>query len=164
MKLAEILSKPIIENAVASYDDLYDSPDVTIVNKEVLDKFARVGTIEVTGYSFTVFRNTTTDEFALACLDNHDSTKYHIVSEFEILHHSDILGLKNLYVMKEIVVALQFQRKGIATKIYRFLIENLGYTIIGDSFQYFGDRKTWVKLSYTNDVRVDIIDIVAKNI
>jgi len=49
--------------------------------------------------------------------------------------------------------------RGLATLVYRYLTGELGYTIIGDEYQYFGARRLWSSLSNHLDLTVDIIDI-----
>lgn len=51
------------------------------------------------------------------------------------------------------------RERGVGTKIYKFLVNEMGFTILGDSYQYFGARKLWVSLSKNVKLNVDIIDV-----
>lgn len=47
---------------------------------------------------------------------------------------------------------------GIAKEMYRYFIQHEGYTIIGDSIQYFGARVLWSRISMMSDIVVDIFN------
>lgn len=58
-----------------------------------------------------------------------------------------------------IIVDKDFQGVGVARKIYKWLVNEQGFTVMGDSRQYFGARKLWARLSEELDVIVDLVDI-----
>lgn len=47
----------------------------------------------------------------------------------------------------------------VATDIYKWLVNDLGFTVMGDSKQYFGARRLWARLSNTTGFVVDLINI-----
>jgi hypothetical protein len=79
-------------------------------------------------------------------------------------------SFENLMKMKKLVnvdgvgIRQDLTGKGLATIIYKYLVNNLNYTILGDEVQYFGARKLWTRLSKEVDVKVDIIDTNTKKI
>lgn len=72
------------------------------------------------------------------------------------------LGYVRLINVQGVIVLDEYTNNGISTIIYKYLVNNLKYTILGDEKQYFGARKLWARLSKDLDVRVDIIDISSK--
>jgi hypothetical protein len=67
---------------------------------------------------------------------------------------------KNAFSVPGVAVDLALaSKKGLASFMYKFFVKEMGYTVVGDSEQYFGARKLWSKLSNSIDVKVDIYDI-----
>lgn len=58
-----------------------------------------------------------------------------------------------------IFIEEKLRNAGLGTKLYRFLVNEVGFVIMGDKHQHFGARKLWSKLSNQNDLLVDIVDI-----
>lgn len=65
------------------------------------------------------------------------------------------------YVMNidMIFVDTEFRGNKLARLLYNYIVKIKGYAILGDSKQYFGARKLWARLSKTNDLIVDIVNI-----
>lgn len=84
--------------------------------------------------------------------------------------HIESTGLyTNVYEVEGVMAEEYFRKKGIATTIYKYLVNQLQYTLLGSDEQYFGARRLWARLSNEPDVIVDIIDnkkrkIVDKNV
>lgn len=76
----------------------------------------------------------------------------------------DKLGYNKMIRVKGVSTHIDYQRSGIATTIYKYLVNVLGYTIIGDKEQYFGARRLWARLSKLLDVQVDLVDISSKSV
>jgi hypothetical protein len=74
------------------------------------------------------------------------------------------LGHKKLINVDGVAVLKNYTNNGISTIIYKYLVNELNYTILGDKKQYFGARKLWARLSKDLDVKVDIIDIKKKEL
>ena len=72
------------------------------------------------------------------------------------------LGYKKLINVNGVALLSKYRQNGIALIIYKYLINELNYTILGDKEQYFGARKLWARLSKDLDVQVDIIDANTK--
>jgi hypothetical protein len=72
------------------------------------------------------------------------------------------LNYKKLINVDGVAVLKGYAHNGISTIIYKYLINELNYTILGDSHQYFGARKLWARLSKELDLQVDIIDAKKK--
>lgn len=77
-------------------------------------------------------------------------------------HVENKLKYKKLVNVDSVAVNKDYQHKGISTFIYKYLVNTLNYTILGDKYQYFGARKLWARLSKELDVKVDLIDIKTK--
>lgn len=56
-------------------------------------------------------------------------------------------------------VGTKSKKTGLSTFMYKYFVKNMGFTILGDSEQYFGARKLWTKLSKELDVTVDLYDL-----
>ena len=74
------------------------------------------------------------------------------------------LGYKRLINVNGVAVLKGYSGKGISTIIYKYLVNELEYNILGDEQQYFGARKLWSRLSKELDVEVDLIDIKEKKV
>ena len=89
--------------------------------------------------------------------------KFEIDFEIKLTEHKSIAHSfqlkKKLMNVDGVMVAKTRQARGIATAMYKFLVKEEGYIILGDEMQYFGARKLWARLSKNLDVVVDIIDI-----
>lgn len=69
------------------------------------------------------------------------------------------LGYGKLYQVKEVGVDEKYRGYNLAKSLYKILIRNYDFSIMGDYVQYFGARKLWASLSRDTDVAVDIIDV-----
>ncbi|HIQ27496.1 MAG TPA: hypothetical protein EYH42_03235 [Sulfurovum sp.] len=76
----------------------------------------------------------------------------------------NILKYKKLINVDGVAVLKEYTGKGISSIIYKYLVNDLNYTILGDEEQYFGARKLWARLSKELDVKVDIIDAKSKTL
>lgn len=69
--------------------------------------------------------------------------------------------LSNLYnntmLVKGSATNENFQGKTIGSTMYGYLVNDLGFTIVGDRKQYTGSRRLWTSLS--KSMRVDIADV-----
>lgn len=68
-------------------------------------------------------------------------------------------GYKNLVEARDLVILKEYQRRGLATALYKFIVNNLNYTIMSDDTQYNGSRLLWNVLSEELDMQVDIVDV-----
>jgi hypothetical protein len=74
------------------------------------------------------------------------------------------IGYNRMIKVNGVVTDSEYQRMGIAKQIYKTIVNELNYTIVGDEEQYFGTRKLWTRLSNEVDINVDIININSKEI
>jgi len=82
-----------------------------------------------------------------------------VLTRYKSIGHK--LKYKKLVNVDAVITLNSYTNNGIATTIYKYLVNELDYNILGDEEQYFGARKLWARLSKELDVQVDIID--AKN-
>jgi hypothetical protein len=74
-------------------------------------------------------------------------------------------GVKKLIKVNQVAVLEKYRENGIVSSVYKFLVNELGYTMISDSVQYNGARKLWSRLSNeVEQVTVDVVDLDANKI
>lgn len=76
----------------------------------------------------------------------------------------EALGYPSLHSVFAVAVKNGLRGGGIAGAMYRWLVNDQKFTIIGDRTQYFGARRLWSRLSQQIDVVVDIVDVKAKTV
>ena len=88
---------------------------------------------------------------------------FEIDFEISLTQHKSIANSfkikEKLFNVDGVKVKENKQGDGIAYNVYKILVKNEKFTILGDEIQYFGARKLWSRLSKSLDVVVDIIDI-----
>jgi hypothetical protein len=72
--------------------------------------------------------------------------------------YTRIVNVNGIYIVPE------FRGLELATTLYKWLVNEQNFTVMGDSQQFFGARKLWAKLSKFNDVRVDLINVKTETI
>ena len=85
----------------------------------------------------------------------HASRKKRYEKAFNVPH---IINIDGVYIEEGL------RTRGITTTFYKYLVNEMGYTILGDEKQYFGARKLWSRLSDELDVVVDIVDVKVYNV
>lgn len=68
------------------------------------------------------------------------------------------LGYHNLHEIDGITVEKNNRGAGLASMMYKWLIDN-GIVLISDHEQYFGGRKLWASLARLVDIVVDVVDL-----
>lgn len=93
-------------------------------------------------------------------LDNEE--KFAVFLDIEFSKKPNMLGYTN--ILNVDLVTVTYSKRGIsfAKSFYLYMVKQLGYTIIGDSLQYFGARKLWTRLSKLDGVSVHIINYDTK--
>lgn len=83
------------------------------------------------------------------------SRQHSIETELKKLNqeYRRIININGIYIDEK------FRGIGLATLLYKWLVNEQNFVVMGDSQQYFGARRLWSKLSRQNDVIVDLIDI-----
>jgi len=113
---------------------------------------------------YEVYLNSSKDTYVcgnIVSFENGD-TMFEVDFEIKLSHKTQIekrFGMKNLMNVDGVKVNKNKQGQGIATSMYKFLVNQENLTILGDELQYFGARKLWKRLSASEDMIVDIIDI-----
>ena len=68
-------------------------------------------------------------------------------------------GIEKVLSAMTVAVVKELRNTGIALQVYKYIVNEMGYSIISDKDQYFGARKLWSKLSRETDVIVDVVDL-----
>lgn len=121
------------------------------------------GTMTVEGTEFDIIKHRSANTWRVGkILENDAGEKIFESVMFLEMENSKNIGHKirisPLYRAKMVGVHSSIRGAGIAKKLYKFLIKNQGYNIIGDTEQFFGARKLWASLSKDSDTVVDIVD------
>lgn len=74
------------------------------------------------------------------------------------------LGYNNTFVVVGVEVDIDERRNGIAKLLYKVIVSELNYTLVGDEVQYENARKLWVSLSIHPGFIVDIVDLGTKSV
>lgn len=80
------------------------------------------------------------------------------IKSVEKMEYKRVINVDGVFVTKEL------RGLGVALNIYKYLVNELHYNILGDENQYFGARKLWSRLSKELDVQVDLIDVETREI
>ena len=95
--------------------------------------------------------------------DEEDEEVFEVNFHIKLSERKDVKSLfklnQKVYNVDRVEVAINKRSLGIATKIYKILVNDFNYIILGDELQFFGARRLWTRLSKSLDVVVDIIDI-----
>lgn len=136
----------------------------------VFKSFKKLDIVDIKGLKLLLFQRTkdnlgTYIDFVLGYFDKNQNNFFIPVFALSLEDHSRLLPeYPKLKVVKSVYVRDDNQKTGIAITMYKYLVEKLGYDIMGDSQQYFGARKLWAKLSQDNKFMVDIVDIKDKEV
>lgn len=104
-------------------------------------------------------------DFVLGYFDKNQNNFFIPIFAISLEDKSKLLSeYPNLKVVKSVYVKDENQKTGIAIYMYKYLVNDLKYDIMGDSQQYFGARKLWAKLSKDVNFSVDIVNIKTKEI
>lgn len=98
--------------------------------------------------------------------DNNGNTyqtvnRFQMIAAMQLSNPTMYRGFGNtLYrVVKGVEVAKEERLKGYGTFLYKLLVNDLGFHLMGDMEQYEGARRLWVDLSHNTSFKVDIVDI-----
>jgi len=155
------------EMAISGYGDWEGSKSMvsTISSIPLKLNWKYLGIIESRNKDkFEVYINSSKDVYVCGNFVTFESGDTMFEVDFEIkLNAMYILSkrfkLKNLMNVDGVKVNKDKQGQGIAIAMYKFLVNKEKLTILGDEMQYFGARRLWKRLSASEDMIVDIIDI-----
>lgn len=163
--------KELFEMSIAKEGDFKDAQDALGIQGEFgMKKFQEIETFSVNNQELKLFklRNSlyfklgywTIDKFISKIGEEERNIfveVFHIeLSRVKSLEH---LGYSKVVNVDGVATLDKFTNKGIATIVYKYLVNTLNYTVLGDKNQYFGARKLWARLSNELDVGVDLVDI-----
>lgn len=153
------------EQAIAMESNwAFDMAHIGTLTKLMYDKYwQHKGDIIINGTDFEIIKHINANTWAVGKLLTGENGEVIFDRVFFLeMENSKNIGHKiqtqPLYRAKMVGVKEDMRGFGIAKKMYKFLIKNQGYNIIGDTEQFFGARKLWASLSKDTDVIVDIID------
>ena len=75
--------------------------------------------------------------------------------ELKLTKYKNVINIDGVFTDED----RAFRSKGISTFMYRYLVNKMHFTILGDLEQFFGARKLWVGLSKIKSMQVDVIDL-----
>ena len=154
------------EMSIAGYGDW--SPKNTMISTRsafvVRNKWKLKGTIKPQGIVYDVYKSPQGDEYI--CGDfiktSTDDEIFEVAFSIKLTEHK---GLASSFKIKSrlmnvdgVEVKENAQGLGIASAVYKFLVKDEKFVILGDEMQYFGARRLWSRLSKTKDLVIDIID------
>lgn len=151
-------------------------PDIDTIgsySKRIIElTYTKVKDFNIRGKSFELYKlkseSKIKDYFILGSFLNEEENgkiieRFDCVFEME-LKEQEIESIGIFKVVVSVMVKENLRGHGISTIIYKFLVKDLKFLIMGDSIQYFGARILWKKLSEDRDVIVDLIDLKQKKI
>jgi hypothetical protein len=168
----------LFEMSIAMLGDWKDGyANLTPISKLVTDKnWELITTIEISGDVYELRKLKEKEVYILGKFveaEDLELTTNELVTKFNVVFQinlgrdykveSQLSRIGGNYTrianVNGVVVDTSMQGKGIALTIYKWLVNDQGFVIMGDSKQYFGARKLWSKLSKQHDIVVDLVDI-----
>lgn len=139
------------------------------------------GKIKLAGTELEFRKHKTTDTYILGYFEEVEETNYkvqEIKTKFRCVGRIDYTmrsalaktlankygKYRNILNINSIYLEERFREVGIATAFHIWLVQEQGFSIMGDGVQYFGYRKLWSRLSKNKNLVVDIVDIQKKAI
>lgn len=136
----------------------------------VFNSFKKLDIIEIAGKKFLLYQRTKDNlgnyvDYVMGYFDKNQNNFFIPIFALSLVNQKGLLPeYPKLNVVKSVYVRDENQKSGIAIMMYKYLVDKLGFDIMGDSQQYFGARKLWVKLSEDSRFMVDIVDIKNKEV
>lgn len=165
----------LFEHAIARKGDWeYDGEHIDELSYFMYSKFWELkGYLKIGSHDLQIIKHTKENIWRLGLIkekdeeikhtDKTEKIKYFESYMFLEMENSKNLGfkisVKPLYRAKMVGVDSSFRGIGIAKSMYKYLVKEQKYNIIGDVEQFFGARRLWANLSRSSDVIVDIVDI-----
>ena len=94
-------------------------------------------------------------------------TKFKMYLRMELKRHKSLekrLGYDKLINVSGVAIHKELSGHGTGTWVYKYLVNQLKYTLLSDEHVYFGARKLWAKLSQSMDIQVDIVNVKTKDV
>ena len=150
------------EQAVAGYGDWQPNKDRLITKslKQLNAEFEFVDHIMIDKITLDLYKMKNDDIFILGVKTD---ISFPVVFQIELKRRPDIASsfthYKNLVNVDGVMVEKSMRGYGIAKTMYKYFVQKMKFTILGDEIQYHKARLTWASLSNMDDVLVDILDI-----
>lgn len=152
----------ISEHAIAGYGDWNPNRDrlYTKSIKQLEAEWEFVQELSIASLEFDLYKMNTKEVYILGVKNSEGfDTVFHI----ELMPRKDIESVfpkyKNIVNVDGVMVKDTLRGNGIAKGMYRYFVQKMHFTILGDEIQYHKARLTWASLSNMDDMLVDIVDI-----
>lgn len=152
----------LYEHAVAGYGDWVPNRDrvATRTLRVMKADWVFQESVEIKGVSLDIYKFKDSDTYIMGVMSPEE---FNVAFFIEFKERKDIAsefkGLyKHIYNVDGVMVKENQRGSGFATFFYRWFVDK-GNTIIGDEIQYHKARLLWKKLSFMDDLVVDIVDI-----
>lgn len=158
-------SKDYLNEAEAKFGNFSFSSDIfkTLDVKALKRKYDYVDKIN----EYSLYREKHDAVFVLC--EELDNEAFDIIFSIKLTRLNNIsnkisrnseLHLKKLYNVDGVALkdVDNMRSSGIASNVYMYLVQELGYSILGDKEQYLGARRLWTKLSKRKDTLVNIVN------
>jgi len=155
------------EMSIAGYGDWTPSKEIVgDLSLIALEKYwERIAVIQVTSDYYEVYK---LDNIYIAgnVVQSDETNRFEIDFEIKLTEHKSIAHdfkiKQKLMNVDGVKVKKSTRGRGLAKSIYKLLVKQEEFIILGDEVQYFGARKLWSRLSKDTSVKVDIIDVETK--
>lgn len=150
------------EDPIAGYGDWEPSENRIYVKslKQLNAEWDFVTPLTVAHIKFDLYKMKTKTAYILG---QKTEKGFDVGFHIELMPRKDIEhlfhGYSNIVNVDGVMVKDTLRGNGIAKTMYKYFVDKMGYTILGDEIQYHKARLTWKSLSYMDDMIVDIIDI-----
>lgn len=120
--------------------------------------------IDINNNTYRIIMSKSSETYTIGFWDRNDEGKY-VFKNVAFIELNDAINLArtlkiypDLKSVSLVNVKETFRGHGIAKALYQWLVTRQGFTILGDTQQYFGARRLWANLSKISTLRVDVID------
>lgn len=166
VELSRKIDKELNEMAIAGYGNWTPKKDMVSDKSEQIMKsdWNFLEDIKIKNKLFKLYKHKNIDSFILGdWVETIEGTVFVIIFSIDLKEQNSIQSRfkfkRKLYNVDGVMVKLNKRGEGISTLMYKYLVKNLNYIILGDEVQYFGARKLWSRLSKQIDIKVDIINV-----
>lgn len=153
--------KDLREMSIAGYGDWVPSRDRILLksSKQLKSEWHFVETVKIQKLELDLYKMNTEETYILGVLD---AEGFETIFHIELKRRKDLESVfkyKNIVNIDGVIVEKNMRGYGIAKFMYKYFVNELDFSILGDEIQYHKARLTWASLSKMDDVIVDIIDI-----
>ena len=151
----------LTEMSVAGYGDWVPSRDRILLksSKQLKAEWHFIETVKIQKLELDLYKMNTEQTYILGVLD---SEGFETIFHIELKRRKDLESVfhyKNIVNVDGVIVEKNMRGYGIAKFMYKYFVNKMNFSILGDEIQYHKARLTWASLSKMDGVIVDIIDI-----